>query len=305
MKLLSPAAFEAARQYIETRAPPLHVARFHFHFDNGSAEAVLVALAAYQNEDGGFGHGLDPDLQTPESSALCTTVACQILREIQVEPDEPLFVAAINYFLATVDRDEATWRIIPSAAQSSPHAPWWDQTDAVDRFAGFSLNPSAEILGYLYQARPQVADDLISLLADRISVALSDAQEIEMHDLLCCLCLVNTEGLPMGFRRKIQAELAALIEGTIVTDPAQWQGYGLRPVQVADRPDSPFLPGLEAAVAANLDVEIASQDREGCWSPTWDWGDAYPEAWAQARQEWAGSITVAKLLCLQRFARIA
>src|SRR4029450_534973 len=40
---------------------------FEVLFDGGDAEAVLAALSGYRNADGGYGHGLEPDLRAPES----------------------------------------------------------------------------------------------------------------------------------------------------------------------------------------------------------------------------------------------
>lgn len=54
-------AFEKARKFIYKNARPLDLARWQYHFENGSREAVLQALQVYQNEDGGYGHGLEPD----------------------------------------------------------------------------------------------------------------------------------------------------------------------------------------------------------------------------------------------------
>lgn len=53
--------FEKARSFIYHNARPLDIARWQYHFEGGSNEAVLTALAAYQNEDGGFGHALEAD----------------------------------------------------------------------------------------------------------------------------------------------------------------------------------------------------------------------------------------------------
>jgi len=52
---------------------------FLFHFEHGSREAVLRVLACYQNDDGGFGHGLDPDIMCPSSTAVCTEIAIAYL----------------------------------------------------------------------------------------------------------------------------------------------------------------------------------------------------------------------------------
>jgi hypothetical protein len=100
-------------------------------------------------------------------------------------------------------------------------------------------------------------------------------------------------------------ELRRLLSALVVTDKAQWQGYGLRPLQAAPHPASPFLPGLEAAVDENLDYLIETQHEDGSWSPTWSWGDTYPEEWAKARREWQGVLTLEALFWLRRYDRIS
>ena len=48
-----------AKEFIYKNARPLDCARWQYLFENGSRENVLNFLAAYQNEDGGFGHALE------------------------------------------------------------------------------------------------------------------------------------------------------------------------------------------------------------------------------------------------------
>ena len=50
--------FEKARTFMYRNARPLDMARFQYHFEDGSKEAVMRALSYYQNEDGGFGHAV-------------------------------------------------------------------------------------------------------------------------------------------------------------------------------------------------------------------------------------------------------
>jgi hypothetical protein len=68
----TPDAYTRARAFLRRNARPLDFARFQYHFENGSQEAVLTALAAYQNPDGGFGHALEPDAWNPNSSPMQT-----------------------------------------------------------------------------------------------------------------------------------------------------------------------------------------------------------------------------------------
>ncbi len=302
--MLTRNAFDASRVFIEASARPLEVARFHHAFDGASITPVLVALKTYQNPDGGFGHALEPDFRAAESSALCTSHAFQIFRSINANSDDSIVSSAIDYILNTLDRTEDHWRIIPRMVQECPHAPWWDQAGRESDFDFFSLNPTAEILGYLYDYLGEQQSAVLSKVSQRVINQLSGVQQLEMHELLCCLRLLQTKRLLEEIERPVLQKLIQLVDGTISTDPKQWKGYGLRPLQVVDHPESPFLAGLEASVAANLDYEIATQNPDGSWSPTWTWGGVYPADWIIASRQWSGVLTLEKLLLLKRFHRI-
>ncbi len=210
----------------------------------------------------------------------------------------------IEDFVEHFDKERQGWRIIPEVAEKSPRAPWWYQAERKDRFEEFSLNPTAEILGYLYDCRQQVPSETIALASNRVLSELSTLDKIEMHELLCCLRLLQSASLPQDVGEQVRTRLLELIDSTVACNPDDWKGYSLRPLQVADTPDSPFMAGLEDAVAANLDHEISSQNTDGSWTPTWSWDDTFPEEWTKAKIEWSGVITIEKLLTLKRFERI-
>ena len=62
---LATESFERARRFLKTEARSLERTLFERHFEAGPAGAVLAALAAFQNDDGGFGRALEPDVRTP------------------------------------------------------------------------------------------------------------------------------------------------------------------------------------------------------------------------------------------------
>jgi hypothetical protein len=302
--MLTKEKFEASRRFIETSARPLEVASFHHAFEGGSDASVIEALKRYQNTDGGFGRALEPDLRAEESSVLCTSIGFQILRSLPAKCDEDLIVAAIDYLVRAFDGKESHWRIIPRSAERSPHAPWWNQAGREDEFDRFSFNPTAEILGYLYDYQLEANNDVLSAASDRVVSSLSGLEEIEMHELLCCLRLLQTKNLPQEIDQRIRPQLVQLIDRTVSYDPLQWKAYGLRPVQVVDHPASPFMAGREKSVATNLEYEISSQNEDGSWAPTWTWSDAFPDDWILACRDWTGVITLSKLLLLKDFNRI-
>ena len=48
-------------------------------FEGAPAAGVVEALRGYQNDDGGFGHGLEPDKRCPASQPLDVQVALETL----------------------------------------------------------------------------------------------------------------------------------------------------------------------------------------------------------------------------------
>ncbi|MEU1465379.1 hypothetical protein ABZ467_32855 [Streptomyces sp. NPDC005727] len=71
-----------AEQFVWLTARVLEQRLFAYHFLNGAAEPVEAALNAYRNEDGGYGHALDPDLRGPVSQPLHTARALGVLDAI-------------------------------------------------------------------------------------------------------------------------------------------------------------------------------------------------------------------------------
>jgi hypothetical protein len=103
MKKLSREAFDRARNHIKARARPLDRALFEYRFEEASADLVTDELARFQNDDGGFGHALEPDLRTPTSSALATELGLRTLEELGCGSDHPMVADAVRFLLETID----------------------------------------------------------------------------------------------------------------------------------------------------------------------------------------------------------
>ena len=302
MKRLTQAAFQRARAFVVDQGRELDRRRFEFHFEAGSADAVLAALAAYQNDDGGFGHGLEPDLRTPASSAITTAVGFQILREIRAPADHALARKGIEYFLATYDESRQVWPIVPPEVNEAPHAPWWNYEKSAVTFGQFLVNPRAEIVGYLHDFSDEVPLRLLNILTEAVLEHLDSLpDEMEMHDILCSIRLAETKTLPN--RDRLWEKLARAAAHSVARDAEQLAGYALKPLWLVSSPESPLAAGLANEVEMNLDFEVEQQGEDGCWSPNFSWGDQYPEAWRTAKREWQARITVDTLKALKNFGR--
>ncbi|PWI15074.1 hypothetical protein DI272_13515 [Streptomyces sp. Act143] len=71
-----------AEHFVWLTARVLEQRRFAHHFLHGEADPVETALDAYRNEDGGYGHALEPDLRGPVSQPLHTEHALRVLDAI-------------------------------------------------------------------------------------------------------------------------------------------------------------------------------------------------------------------------------
>lgn len=302
-KQLRREAFARARQFLKTQARPLEGALFAHWFEGASAGESLAELAAFQNEDGGFGRALEPDLRTPSSSALATAMGLRLLKELGCGADHPLVGRAMGYLLATGEK--GIWRIAPSDTNSHPHAPWWhDEEGSLARtFGNFAVNPRAEIVGLLHLFAAGVPAGWLAEVTAAV-VSSIEGTETRGDGFLCALRLAETDALPESFRSRLVPRLRGQVFEVVARDPEQWASYCTPPLWAAPVPDSLVADLLREEVQRHLDYLIETQAPEGHWSPFWSWGAFYPGVWARARCEWCGHLTLNALVSLRAYGRL-
>lgn len=301
MKTVTSAQWQQAVAFLKNEARPLEGALYAWFFEGGLAERVWTELARFQNADGGFGHGLEADIRLQDSSVIATTVGFQRLRELHTPADHPLVVNGCRYLLEQYLADHLNWLIVPTTIDDAPHAPWWQYNG---NLLEQQINPRVEILGYMYDYAahfPAVMRE--QLTGSVVAHLLIQPDEMEMHDLLCCLRLLETESLPESVRIPLLEKLTAVVGHTVERNPAGWQAYGLPPLGVIKSPESLFAGLFTEAIPLNLDFLIEQQGADGTWGPAWGWGDVWTEAWEQAEREWRGALTLDHLRVLKGFGR--
>lgn len=291
------------RSWLAQTARPLDAAYVSWRLGDGATDEVVEELARFQNADGGFGNGIEPDLPLPDSTALATSVALQYLSSLQAPAGQAVVQGAITWLTNAFDPGRSGWPIVVPAVDDHPHAPWWGYEGAM---AGFGWgNPSAEILGYLIEFRGNETDGLVEKLTARALarlLELAETREPDFHELLCFKRLFEQAGDELKIH--MEEPLRNLILAAVSVDPGEWGGYVCTPLTFVQAPDDPFTELFDqSALEANLDhIERAISGDH--WEPTWDWGDAYPDAWEIARREWAGKITADNLVILRAFGRL-
>ncbi|CAG35337.1 prenyltransferase/squalene oxidase repeat-containing protein [Desulfotalea psychrophila] len=302
---LSAEARKRAITFINREGRPLERAICEHLFAGGARDRVLQELVKFQNPDGGFGNGLEPDLRSAESSVLCTSVALEILADLNIGCDEPMLKGAISFLMNTYDEERHVWRIIPQTAESSPHAPWWNRTGLEKTFGNFLTNPRARICGYLFHYRQLTPEKFrTELLARVLEHMEGEEDKIPGDSLLCYISLSQCDNLPTDSSARLNQKIMQMIPASVETDSTKWEDYCLKPIWTITSPHSPYHHLIAEAIDRNLDYEIQHQEKDGSWKPFWNWAGAYPEDWLIAEREWRGKITLDMLRVIAAFGRI-
>ncbi|WP_405745212.1 hypothetical protein OG422_23465 [Streptomyces sp. NBC_01525] len=118
----SPSPPARAERFVWLTARVLEQRLFAYHFLGGGDTPVERALAAYRNDDGGYGHALEPELRGPASQPLHTAHALGVLDRIG-RCDSRHIEHVCRYLTRISTRDGALPALHPSA-RGYPVAPW-------------------------------------------------------------------------------------------------------------------------------------------------------------------------------------
>lgn len=294
--MLSKNGFEKAKAYILSNGRYLEKLKFQHAFENTGAEKLVKALQMYQNKDGGYGNALEPDFRLPNSSAMATSVALQLLVSHETVPGaEAQIDQAITYLESTFRADIHGWEDVPKHVNLFPHAPWWHRTEAIDYVSG---NPSAELVGYLWRYKDKVKEleqePLLTFYLERLEAMTA----FEVHEIFCYMRLYNA--LPESLKPKVLKKLKQAYKMLVATDPEAWQAYEPYPLKFEPLDGPSFFAIPEKLIALNLEHFSQQIETKGYIAPTWQWSD-YAEEWESARREWSGILTLEALLLLKKF----
>lgn len=296
--------YKKAEIFIYRQARPLDLARWQYHFEGGSRDAVLRALRFYQNEDGGFGHALEADAWNPHSTPIQTWTAAQILREVDfVDRKHPLVEGLLTYLERRAEFDGHFWPRTLSSNNDYPRAPWWTHSDG----EASTYNPTASLAAfYVRSGDPGSAfyPEAQRVVREAVDAYLEDSAP-ENHTLSCYVDLLGDLAMSgqsgLVDLHKLLGKLKEDVDKSIEQDSSLWAGnYVVKPSQFIRGRDCPFYPGNEALVLAECAMIGQSQAEDGGWPVTWSWG-AYPEEFAISAKYWQSQIAINNILFLRAF----
>ena len=283
--------FSAAAAFVAANARVLDRRRFERLFEDGPAAPVRDAVAAYRNDDGGFGHALEPDCRAPGSQPAAVAMALHIMDETGAW-DEDLVRGACDW-LAAVAPAEGGAAFVEATLAGWAHAPWWVPEEGHPA----SLVATGMIAGTLYArgvSHPWL-DGAAEVMWNRIA-KMDEPGAYEMFGVLAFL-----QHVPDRERaREVFGRVGPLIleRNLVALDPeAPGEVHGV--LSFAPEPDSLARVLFDdATVQAHLDHLAQGQKDDGGWTFNWP-------AWSPAAElDWRGFLTVDALRTLRANGRL-
>ncbi|WUI03788.1 hypothetical protein OHR68_18915 [Spirillospora sp. NBC_00431] len=282
-----------AADFMATHARPLDRRRFESLTGEGDGDALLAALNAYRNPDGGYGHGLEPDLRSRTSQPGPALHAFEVFAELG--PDTAPEAVALCDWLESVTLPDGGLPFGLRVPDPAGCAPFWAGADPETS----SLQITAVVAAVA--RRVAVHDKAVAAhpWLDRATrfcletVRAKDEAKGELHalELAFTMWLADVAGDTevIGLLGKhIPASGLVHVQGGLEDEM-------MRPLDFAPYPDSRaravFDPDVVAAELRRLD---GRQQDDGGWRV--DFASYSPAA----ELEWRGYATVAAVAVLTR-----
>lgn len=290
--------YQDACEFIRNNARPLDLCLFRYHFENGSQSVVLNELLKYQNDDGGFGHGIEPDFRCEASSPMATSVGIQYYLALNGDAESKLIASAIRYLESTYDYELGFWPATFEDVNDAPHAPWWHYRGMVRPEGVEWANPSAELAGYLNKYSSLVSSEILEDVNSQVRAYLEEHTLIGSW-LYNVMCLERAhQFFPEPLRMIAKNTILSTFQSML---PLSQERLGeIKIYWLAPRKDSLLTMTSEETVHALIEQEISKQADDGGWWPTWQWGQ-YEDVWPIAERECAGKKSLECLLTLSDF----
>jgi hypothetical protein len=279
-----------AEEFLWKNARLLERQSFRYHFQQGTREAVLTALKAYQNPDGGFGNGLEPDKTTPYSQPIDQEFGLHVLHEIG---NEESLTEGVCRFLESITTVEGGVPFTLPSVTPYPHAFWWN----TDENPPSNINPTASLVGLLHALHHEHA--WRERATDYCWNRIEQGETAEVHDLMAILTFL--ENHPDRNRAEKAFERIAprlLSEEVVALDPSA-EGYVKKPLDWVPTPQSICRPLFSNDIfEQHLDALTTQQAEDGGWNIGWE---PISPAIASA---WRGIVTLKNLLLLRAWGRL-
>jgi len=289
----------AARDFMATHARVLDRRRFELLLGETNHLAVLAALDAYSNPDGGYGWGLEPDLRSTESQPGAAHHAFEVFAEIA--PATAPQAAALCDWLDSITLADGGLPMALPMSMTAGSGPWWASADPTISSLQITSIVTARAL-HVAAHDPAVAAHPWLERATTYCLEAIDAMYETPFAYVLGFCLRFLDAV-----HDSRPETPALLHklGAYIPDDGLIPVTGgaenemLRPLDVAPYPNMPTRELFaDEAIAADLQHLAILQQDDGGWIV--DFASRSPAG----SLDWRGYATVRAIDILRRNGRL-
>ncbi|HEX4341432.1 MAG TPA: hypothetical protein VH062_36235 [Polyangiaceae bacterium] len=284
-----------AERFMWLNARVIDRLRFEYHFRDGRPEKALQALRAYECDDGGFGHALEPDFRGPSAQPLPVWTALELIDELGLSRDATaagMVRGALGWLESVTLADGGIPFVLPSIA-GGPHAPWLEPEEP----------PASSLLmtGLVVDVvrRLGVEHPWTARAAEFCWSAIERMTDPHPYEARSALAFLDHAGDPARVDRAF-AHIAKVVRDKKLVTLAPVPGQESHtPLDFAPHPDMVARRLFdETMIDRQLDALSAAQQPDGGWNVDWT-------MWTPIVQpEWRGVQTIRKLRTLRAYRRL-
>ena len=259
---MSTQTHDAGRAFIQREGRVLEQRLAATIFDGAPPGGVVDALRGFQNPDGGFGHGLEPDKRCPASLGIDVEAALLAMNAAGTVDHE--MVGRACDFLASIATSDGAVALSAPVMEAYPRAEHWSDWTYIPGF-----NPTAGLAGILH--RMEIDHPWVDKATDWCWSALDGDLPDDAHAVSEILVFLGD----VPDRARAEARAPAVVEH--LATAAHYRGdpldpsYGVTPLHIAPTPSSPWRPLFaDDLVEGHLDRLARDQQADGGWAITWE-----------------------------------
>ena len=276
---------DAARRFMAGHARLLDRRRFELLLGHVDADAVLAALDAYRNADGGYGWGLEPDLRSAGSQPISALHAFEVFEDCGGRT--PRAVELCDWLAGVTCGDGGLPFVLP-IDDTAACAPWF-ATAEVTTSSLHGTSAVASAAWRLARHDPAVASHPWLARATQYCIdAIARAESLHAYETKFALCLLDAVHDVHDEAPGLLEQVAATVspDGTLAVEGGV-EGEQLHPLDWAPVPDAPVRAHVAPdIVEADLERVAGGQQDDGGW--TVDFASFSPAA----ALEWRGEATI-------------
>ncbi|MET9504949.1 hypothetical protein ABZY42_25085 [Streptomyces sp. NPDC006622] len=291
-----------AEHFVWLTARVLEQRLFAHDFLHGAADPVETALDAYRNEDGGYGHALEPDLRGPVSQPLHAARALHVLDSIGRCGGQR--VERVCRYLTSVSAADGALPVVRPSQRGYPAAPFVPIVDDPPS----ELLATGPVVGLLH--RNEVWHAWMFRATDFCWQAVDALETTHPYEVQAAVAFLDSA--PDRPRAEAAADrLGRLVreQRLAVLDPADRHAYPVAPGYAPGEHHFPYdyakTPGSlarawfsDAEMAGALDFLADEQQEDGGWPIRW-------RRWAPGTEgESRPVVTIEALRTLRSYGRV-